>query len=249
MTLEIAFVFGLTALALALFAWEQIRVDATSVLVMVLLMVTGLLSPEQALSGFSNVATVTVAAMFVLSAGLRQTGGLSTVGDALGRLGRRSQWLALGVLIVVVGAISGFINNTAAVAMLIPVVVGIAHDMGTSPSKLLMPLSFASMFGGVATLIGTSTNLLVNSIAIDRGFEEFGLFELTPLGVVLFGAGAAYLFVAYRWIPGRRSEEGQDLTEQFEMADFLTQVSLGPESPCVGETVGDNVLVSDVPSR
>ncbi|MDX1691737.1 MAG: SLC13 family permease, partial [Acidimicrobiia bacterium] len=246
MTWDIAFVFGLTIVALLLFTWERVRIDATAVFVMVVLMVSGLLTPEESLAGFSNIATVTVAAMFVLSAGIRQTGALSSVGDLLARLGGRSRWLALGALIGVVGVVSGFINNTAAVALLIPVVVGLGRDLGTSPSKLLMPLSFASMFGGVATLIGTSTNLLVNAIAVDRGFDEFGLFELTPLGVVLFAVGAGYLFVAFRFIPDRREGSGQDLTERFEMTPFLTQVRIDASAVVVGETVGDNALVRDL---
>ena len=243
MTWEIGFVVGLTVLALLLFTWERMRIDATAILVMVALMVSGILTPGESLAGFSNIATVTVAAMFVLSAGVRQTGALSSVGTLLARLGGQRRSLALVVLVVVVGVVSGFINNTAAVALLIPVVVGLARDLGTSPTQLLMPLSFASMFGGVATLIGTSTNLLVNSIAVDRGFDEFGLFELTPLGVILFAVGAAYLFVVFPLIPARREGSGQELTERFEMAAFLTQVRVERTAACVGETLGDNVLV------
>ncbi len=246
MTAEIAFVFGLVVAALVLFAHERMRIDATAVLIMTTLMLSGVVSPSEALQGFSNVATVTVAAMFVLSAGLRQTGALSSVGDLLGRLGERSEWMALGAMMVVVGVISAFINNTAAVAIFIPVVVGMARDIDMSPSRLLMPLSFASMFGGVSTLIGTSTNLLVNSIAVERGLRPFGMFEFTPLGVVLFLAGFGYLFAVVRLIPARRGGEGKDLMERFEVAPYLTRLELDEGAPCVGETIGDNVLVRNL---
>ncbi|MDX1658625.1 MAG: SLC13 family permease [Nitriliruptorales bacterium] len=246
MTAEIAIVYGLVLLALALFAYERMRVDATAVLIMTLLMLTGILEPSEALQGFANVATVTVAAMFVLSAGLRQTGALITVGDVLTRVGRRNRWLALAVMMLLVGVTSAFINNTAAVAIFIPIVVQLARDIGVSPSRLLMPLSFASMFGGVSTLIGTSTNLLVASIAVEQGLEDFGMFEFTPLGAILFVVGFAYMFAAFEIIPARRGGEGLDLTERFDVAPYLTRVRLDEDAPCLGETVGDNVLVRNL---
>ncbi len=242
MTVQMALVFGLILLALVLFAYERMRIDATAVLVMTLLMLSGILTPADALSGFSNIATVTVAAMFVLSAGLRQTGALVAVGDGLGRLGKRNSWLALGVMMLTVGVVSAFINNTAAVAIFIPVVVGMARDMRESPSRLLMPLSFASMFGGVSTLIGTSTNLLVNAIAIDAGLEPLGMFEFTALGLILFAVGFLYLLVAVRFIPRRRAGIGQDLTARFEVAPYIAVVRVDDRAPFVGETVADNLL-------
>lgn len=246
MTAEIATVYGLILLALGLFAYERVRVDATAVLVMTLLMLLGILDPREALSGFSNVATVTVAAMFVLSTGLRLTGALAPVSRMLGRMGERNPWLALTAMMIVVGSVSGFINNTAAVAIFIPVVIRLARDTGVSPSRLLMPMSFASMFGGIATLIGTSTNLLVNSIAIENGFDRIGMFEFTPLGLVLFGAGFVYLLVAVRFIPERRSGTGEDLSQRFRIAPYLTEVVLGANAAGVGEPVADNVLVRNL---
>ncbi len=246
MSAEIVTVYGLIVLALGLFAYERVRIDATAVIVMTLLMLTGILDPAAALSGFSNIATVTVAAMFVLSAGLRLTGALAPVSRVLSDLGERNPWLALVTMMVVVGVVSGFINNTAAVAIFIPVVIGLARDIGVSPSRLLMPMSFASMFGGVATLIGTSTNLLVNSIAQENGMEPFRMFEFTPLGVVLFVAGFAYLLITVRFIPDRRAGTGQDLSERFEIAPYITEVVLGDGAAGVGEAVADNVLVRNL---
>lgn len=193
MTADIALVYGLVVLALTLFTLERVRIDLTALLIMGILLATGVVTPEQGLSGFSNVATVTVAAMFVLSAGLRQTGGLTAVSAAFSRMGQRNPRLARAWMMLLTGTVSAFINNTAAVAIFIPVVLDAARKLEISPSKLLMPLSFASMLGGVSTLIGTSTNLLVSSIADDHGLEPFSMFEFSPLGVVSLAVGFVYL--------------------------------------------------------
>ena len=236
---------GLLAVAVVLFAWERVSYDATAVIILATLMLTGILTPAQALSGFSNVATVTIGAMFVLSEGLRRTGMLEYVGDYFSRLGEASPWRALGIMMVVIGTISAFINNTAAIAIFIPVVLGVAGQLGVSPSRLLMPVSFASMFGGVCTLIGTSTNILVSSIAADHGAEPFSMFEFAPLGLVFFVVGFAYLFfVGIRMIPERRGQE--DLTTSFGMTEYLTDIVLKNTSEHVGKTLDETTLTRDL---
>jgi di/tricarboxylate transporter len=168
MTLEIAFVPALLADAVVLFATEKLPVDLVALMVMSALLVSGVFSPSEGIAGFRNPATVTVGAMFILSAGLSKTGALNFAGAGLVRLGRRSFWLALASMMLFVGSVSAFVNNTAAVAVFMPVMLTLARDIGVSPSKLLMPLSFASMFGGICTLLGTSTNILVSSIAANQ---------------------------------------------------------------------------------
>ncbi|MDQ3686252.1 MAG: SLC13 family permease, partial [Acidobacteriota bacterium] len=145
MTFEIAFVLLLLAAAVVLFATEKLSVDLVALMVMSALMLSGIVTAREGLAGFSNTATVTVGAMFVLSAGLFKTGAVNNLGGILARLGRRSFWLMLVTLMVAVGIVSAFINNTAAVAILLPIMVGVAREINTSASKLLMPLSFASM--------------------------------------------------------------------------------------------------------
>jgi di/tricarboxylate transporter len=242
MTPEILLVYGFVLLALVLFAADRLPVDAVAIGVLVALAVTGLVSPQEALAGFSNVATVTVAAMFVLSAGLRRTGALAGVGTQLARLGERSELLALTVLMVLVAVVSGFINNTAAVAIFIPVVIDLGHRMGISPSRLLIPLSFASMFGGVSTLIGTSTNLLVDAIAAERGLDRFGMFEFMPLGLGLFAIGFVYLLIVRHRIPARRPAEDEDLTDRFDVGAYLARIELDETGPGVGVALGDDPL-------
>lgn len=245
MTFEIVLVLAILAGAVACFATERLPVDLVALLVLSALLGSRILTPEQAISGFSNTATVTVAAMFVLSAGLARTGVVKLLGRrlaAVGRLGFRPTLIALMALI---GAVSAFINNTAAVAIFLPIVLGLSRDMGISPSKLLIPLSFASMFGGVCTLIGTSTNILVSSIATQHGQAPFGMFELSPLGLVLFAVGGLYLLtLGVRIVPDRRA--GTDLTQSYGMGDYLTEILVLPESPAVGRPLRESPLVRDL---
>lgn len=245
MTFEIVLVLAILAGAVACFVTERLPVDLVALLVLSALLGSGVLTPEEAVSGFSSTATVTVAAMFVLSAGLARTGVMNLLGrrlETVGRLGLRPALLALMILI---GAVSAFINNTAAVAIFLPVVLRLARDMGISPSKLLIPLSFASMFGGVCTLIGSSTNLLVSSVAEQHGLAPFGMFELSPLGLVLFAVGGLYMLtLGVRIIPDRRA--GADLAQSFGMGDYLTEILVLPESPAVGRPLRESPLVRDL---
>ena len=245
MTFEILLVLAILAAAVACFATERLPVDLVALLVLSVLLVSRILTPEQAISGFSNTATVTVAAMFVLSAGLARTGVVNLLGQRLAKVGRLGLVPTLIALMALIGLVSAFINNTAAVAIFLPIVLGLARDSGISPSKLLIPLSFASMFGGVCTLIGTSTNILVSSIAEQHGLAPFGMFELSRLGLVLFAVGGLYLLTAgVRLIPDRRA--GADLTQSYGMGDYLTEILVLPESSAVGLSLRESPLVRDL---
>lgn len=182
MTTEIAVVLGLALIAIVLFATEKLRIDAIALLVLSTLAILGLVTPEQAVGGFSNPATVTVAAMFVLAAGLQNSGALSGIGDLLSKARSPVQFLLL--LFLVLAVIAPFVNNTAVVAVFIPIVMAACARIGMSASKALIPLSYVSQMAGVCTLVGTSTNLLVNAIARDLGHPGFTMFEFTALGVI-----------------------------------------------------------------
>lgn len=245
MSVDILIVFGLLIVALLLFLWERVSFDVTALIVMSTLMVTGILTPTEGLAGFSNPATITIAAMFVLAEGVRRTGVLDIIGKGFSTLAQRRRWFGLGIMMTVIAVISAFINNTAAIAIFIPVVIGVAHDLGISPSKLLMPVSFASMFGGVCTLIGTSTNILVSSVARAHGLAEFGMFEFAPMGVVFLVAGMIYLFtVGIRLIPARRTE--RDMAAGFRVKEFLTDVVIEPGSEATGSTLEESNLTEDL---
>jgi di/tricarboxylate transporter len=245
MTLEMVFVLGLVVLAVVLFATEKLPVDLVALIIMGILLLSGLVSPDEGIAGFSNTATVTVGAMFILSAGLFRTGAVNAIGTILARIGQKNFWLALISIMASVGIMSAFINNTAAVAIFMPIVIGVAASIKVSASKLLMPLSFASMFGGVCTLIGTSTNILVSSIAERYGQPAFTMFEFLSLGLIFFAGGFVYMFfIGVRLIPDRRPDGS--LTESFSMGEYLTDIILQPEAASVGKAVKDAPLVHEV---
>jgi di/tricarboxylate transporter len=233
MTLEIAFVLFVGLCALALFVTEKLRVDVVALLVMVTFISTGVISPEQGISGFSNPATVTVAAMFVLAAGLQRTGALDFAAELVMRLAGDSTWRTAAVLMMSVAFLSGFINNTAAVAVFLPVTIELARRTGTSPSKLLIPLSFASLFGGVCTLIGTSTNVLVSTLSVQHGDKPLGMFEIAPLGIIMVMIGIFYmLLIGIRLLPDHR--QPQSLEEEFDIGPYLTEIRLRKDCASLG---------------
>jgi di/tricarboxylate transporter len=242
---EIVIVLIFLVVAVVLFATERLPVDLVAMLVMSALILSGVITAAEGIAGFSNPATITIGAMFVLSAGLFKTGAVNFVGEWLARLGRRSFWLVLVALMLLVGVLSSFLNNTAVVAVLLPVVLGVARETNVGASRLLMPLSFASMFGGVCTLIGTSTNILVSAVAEQHGLPAFGMFEFTPFGIVIFAVGTIYMLtVGVRLIPDRRTSA--DPARSFRINDYLTDIQLLPDSVSVGWRLGDSPLVREL---
>ena len=245
MTIEIILVFIVILCAVILFATEKLSVDLVAISVMAALIVFGIISPVEAISGFSNQATVTVAAMFVISAALFKTGAVNFLGKVTSDVFKKSFWFGLVAVMIAVGFFSAFINNTPVVAIFIPILLGVSKDIEASPSKLLMPMSFASMFGGVCTLLGSSTNILVNSIAIDMNQPAFSMFEFAPLGLIMFVIGTIYMLtVGIRLIPERRGEG--DLIEEFRMRDYITEIVLLKDSDSVGKAVKNAPLVKDI---
>jgi di/tricarboxylate transporter len=235
MSLDQLIVLAVAIGALALFVSERLRPEVVALLVACTLAVAGVIDARTAISGFSSEATVAVGAMFVLSAGLDRSGALAVVVLVLEKLARFRLLLKSGVM-AIAGTLSAFVNNTAVVAVLLPVVLRAAGSRGYSPSRYLIPLSYASQFGGVCTLIGTSTNLLVNGLAISAGLPGFTLFEFASLGVILFGIGMAYVLVVGYWLlPDRGPGPSQ---EPFEMGEFVTEV-LVQDGAAVGRTVSE----------
>ncbi|WP_246308127.1 SLC13 family permease [Halorarum salinum] len=255
---EILLILVLVLGVLVLFVTEPVPVDVTALGLLVTLLLVGpvstaladaglvagsveLVSVEEGLSGFANAATLTVLAMFVLSEGVRRTGVVQRLGALISRLTGGDESRQLGATIGLVGPVSGLINNTAAVAVLLPMVTDLADRGGTSPSKLLLPLSYASMVGGTLTLIGTSTNILASDLyarlAPEAIAREFRMFEFLPLGAVLLVIGSVYLLTVGRWLTPARIEPRADLTEEFEMAEYLTEAVVRADSPLVGRRV------------
>ncbi|MFW8564752.1 SLC13 family permease [Orrella sp. 11846] len=238
MTLEIALVLAIAAVAMVLFITERLRMDIVAMLVLVSLSALDLISPTEALSGFSNQATITVAAMFILAAGLQNTGALNGVGKLLSK--SRSPTTFLLLLFGLLALIAPFVNNTAVVAVFMPVVIAASLQIGLSPTKTLIPLSYVSQMIGVCTLIGTSTNLIVNAMAQDLGHKGFTMFEFLPLGAICALAGCFYLLTLGRWI---LPEQGLVDDSMFhESGHFVTEMRIPQNSALIGTSVEKSKL-------
>jgi di/tricarboxylate transporter len=239
-TTDMLVVLGLIAAVLALFVSEVIPIDITALGTMVAVILlepwTGV-GPADGVSGFASTATVTVLAMFILSEGIRRTGVLRRLGNRIVEWAEGSFYRLYGALIGLSGTTAGIVNNTPVVAMMIPMAVNLARRTKLSPSKLLMPISFASMLGGMLTLIGTSTSILASDVSARLLGHPFSMFEFTVLGALVLVVGWAYLLaVGHRLLP-ERVKPREDLTEEFAMSGYLTQVIVAEDSPLVGYTV------------
>jgi len=175
---------------------EKLSVDVTAIGIIVFLSVTGILSPVEAVSGFSNPAVITVAAMFLISSAMVRTGAVSLISDRVVSISRGNTALAVSLIFFTVAVSSAFINNTPVVVLFIPVLMGMCCDYGLSPSKLLIPLSYISILAGTCTLIGTSTNIIVSDLSAGFGYGGIGMFELAKVGLPIAVLGAAFIFLA-----------------------------------------------------
>jgi len=231
--------------AVILFATEIVSIDLVGLLIIVVLVLTGVISPEEGVEGFSNKATITVAFMFILSAALLNTGALQVVAYKLAGIFRKNFNKGIIMMMILVAVISAFINNTPVVAVFIPVVIQIAHASGRSASKMLIPMSFASILGGTCTLIGTSTNIVVSGIAEKAGLEPFGMFMFTEFGLIVLAFGILYMiFIGIRLLPDRR--QGGDLGSKFGMRDYLSEIELLENAQANGKKLMDTALVKEL---
>jgi len=227
----LAIVFG----AIALFASEKVRIDLVALIVLVLLAVLGLVTPVEALAGFSNEATVTVAAMFALSLGIERSGALEPLGRLLSRIDK--PWLLTLALMLAIAPMGAFVKNIALVATFLPLALRVCARTHTSPARVLMPMAYAAQMGGVCTLIGTSSNLLADSLAQKHGLPPFGVFEFTRMGALLALAGIVYLLLIGRWLLPR--EVNAALPVEAELGKYVTELKLKETSPLVGQTIAD----------
>ena len=230
-----------------IFEWMQIEVTALAVAGLILLVdviadVGGypsflLAEHEDIFKGFSNSAVIAIGAMFILSRALVRTGFLVVFADMMYKWAGRWRWMSISLFLIVVSLLSGLINNTAVVAIFIPFVIDICQRYHISPSKLLLPLSYAAIFGGTLTLIGTSTNLLVNSIIENTPGKEhlvFGMFEFTKLGLIFLAVGTLYNIVVAKWlIPSRAIVSS--LTQKYQISKYVTEYKVDEKSSLIGQ--------------
>ncbi|MXV60902.1 SLC13 family permease [Natronorubrum sp. JWXQ-INN-674] len=247
LTTDMLVVFGVVALALVLFVTERLPIDVTAILLIVVLVVlepwTGV-DPSTGISGFANDATITVLAMLILSGGIARTGLVQELGRRMASFAGNNIRKQLFATVLATSPVSGFLNNTPVVALLVPVVTDVANRGNTSPSKLLIPLSYASQVGGMLTLIGTSTNILASDISARLGqdypeLHRFSMFEFTQLGAIVVTVGALYLIFVGHYLLPERVPPRADYLEEYEVGDYVAEVAVVPGSPFVDATVND----------
>ena len=238
LTGEATATLAIVVAALGLFVWDRMRPEVVGVAVMAVLVITGLVGREDGLSGFSNEATITVALMLALSVGLLRTGAIDLVGRWIARLSGGREFRLLLVVVLMVIPVSAFLNNTAVVAILIPAILGLTRANEISPSRILLPLSFASQLGGTLTLIGTSTNLLVGGLVLDLGLDRIRLFDITAPAAVLTAVGVVYLLTLGRWLTPVRTPP-ESLMRRYELHDYLTGLEIDRGSRLANRSLAD----------
>jgi di/tricarboxylate transporter len=239
LTLDILLTLSVALGALGLFIWNRLRIDVVALMAMLALVLLGLVTPQEGISGFANEATITVAAMFILSAGLLRTGAIDLLGTWVARLAGESEFRLLLVACLLVIPMSAFINNTPVVVVMIPMILGITRELGQAPSRFFMPISFASQMGGTLTLIGTSTNLLVAGLVLELGMDRIRLFDITGPALVLTSIGLVYLLTVGRWLTPTR-EASTDMMERYELRDYLSVLIVEDESRLAGRTLRES---------
>ncbi len=236
MTIEIIIVLVIIGFAFTLFVTEALPIDVTALSVLGIMILIGYISPQDAVKGFSNPAVITIAALFILSHALQKSGILEYLVLRLLKIGSASKVLGLIVYLFAIAIASAFVNNTAIVAIFIPITIRVAQKFDVNPSKVLIPLSYAAILGGTLTLVGTSTNLLVNSLLVELGdYEPLGMFEFTKYSVIQLAIGLAFIIlVAYRFLPSRTVPSS--LTQSYQMGEYLTEMKISESSPLIGKT-------------
>jgi di/tricarboxylate transporter len=246
MTLEIGLLFGLLSAMAVLFLTEKLPIEITAFLGLLALVLGGFVSPAEAFTGFASPAVITMLSVFFLSAALLHTGVADLIGGRVHRLiGNREIPLIVAIMLVA-GLLSAFMNNIAAVAVLLPAVASIARKTGAPPARLFMPLAFGAILGGTTTMVGTPPNILAGDLLRERGLEPFSLFDFTPLGTILLAVGILYMITLGRWLmPTRQLEStgefgGEELAGIYDLRESLFSIRVPRNSTMVGSTLGES---------
>lgn len=251
MTPEIIFVFVLLAATIILFVGEWIRLDLVAMLAVLALAISGILSPAEALAGFSNSLVITIAGLFIVGAALEEVGVANAMGRWLGRVAGSNELRLITIIMLVVALLSAFLSSTGTVAIFLPVVVSLALSARISPSRLLIPLSYASLIGGMLTLIGTPPNLAVSTALRDAGLEPFNFFSFTPIGLIMLVIGILFVALIGRHLLPDRVKAGQaesddgpenrpliDLAAAYALPGNLFRMQVAADSPLVDRSIG-----------
>lgn len=250
MTFDIALVLGILVLSLILFISEVIRMDLVALLVLAALAIAGLVDGDEAFAGFSNGAVITVWAMFILSEGLTRTGIADIIGRQVMRLGGRREVPMIIVIMVTGATLSAFMNNIGVAALMLPVVVEVSRRTRIPASRLLMPLAYSTLLGGLMTLIGTPPNLLISQALAQGGFASFELFDFTPLGATVMAVGVLFVALLGRLLlPRKRSERGRQVSQRslrarYKLHERTFMMRVPRDSVLVGKTLAESRIGS-----
>ncbi len=236
MTTEILLLFIILGIVIVLFALELFPVDKIAFFIMVSLLVTNLISPEEAISGFSSPATITVLALMIMAIGLETNGVIDWLANGLRRLRGLPVYLMVPAFMFIAGGISAFINTTAVVIVFIKIINELSVRYDIPASKLLLPVSFAGIIGGSCTLMGTSTNLIVNAVAVDRGIERFSFFEFTWYGVIFMAITIVVVSLMIKFLPNKKPSHYSDV---YDLDEFITKIIIQKDSDLIGKNIGD----------
>ena len=245
---------AILGIAIVLFIVDWLRVDIVAILVLLALILTGLVTPQEAFEGFSSPAVITVWAIFIVSGGLFYTGVAMRLGDRLLDLAGKSQSRLIGLLMTTVGVMSGVMNNVGATAVLMPAAVSLSRKSQVNVSRLLIPLAFGSLLGGMMTLIGTPPNILVSDALRLAGLEPFSLLDFAPLGLVAMVVGIAYMILIGRYLlPDRSPAERlaavdvleEDLVDLYRLGERLFRARIPANSALIGKSLMESGLRQD----
>jgi len=245
LTLPIALLLIILVITLILFSFEWVSADVVALGILLTLILLGLIPLEKAFDGFGSDTVMLILGLLILTATLVRTGVVELVGRSLQRRIGTSPNRMLLVIMSAAAGLSAFISNTAATAFFIPIVIGMSRRAKVNASQMLMPLAFASILASSVTLIGTSTNVVVSGLMTQYGLQPMGIFELSVVGVPVVVVGLAYMFfIGKRLIPVRDAPE--ELTEEFNLRPFLTEIMILPNSSLIGKTLAESGLGRDL---
>lgn len=239
MSFEIILVFIILGVTILLFATEAFPIDKIAFLIIISLVLSGLTTPEEAISGFSSPATITILMLMILAIGLEDNGVIDLLTQSIKKLKVLPMILMVPVFMLLSASISSFISTTAVVVIFIKIIAQLSEKYNFSAPKLLMPISFAGILGGSCTLMGTSTNLLVNSVAVKLGVDPFSFFEFSIYGLILLAVGIVFMTFASRWLPKSTTDQlGEDIVEN----TFMFTLTIKPESKLIGTAISETKL-------
>ena len=253
MTPEMWITLAILLIALILFITEYIRLDLVAMGVMIALMVTGILTIQEGLAGFSNKAVISIGALFIVGGAVFQTGLAGMIAERILNVARGDATRLLIIMMIAIAVMSAFISSTGVVALMLPAVVSLARSLRTTTSKLLIPMAYAALFGGALTLIGTPPNLLASEALREAGLPPFDFFSFTPIGLVLLVVGVLYmLIIGRRLLPEYKGETGiqsvstpGELFALYELPGNLFRLRVQDDSPLIGQSIGESGLRSD----